>query len=102
ISVGIGLFIAFIGLVDAGFAHTPNGAATPVGLGATGAGELIGWPVVVFCVGLLLTITLLARHIPGAILVSIIASTILAMIVDAVATIPAFPKPGNWGTQIPK
>src|SRR3954463_6479614 len=62
ISVGIGLFIAFIGLVDAGFVHTPNGANTPVGLGATGPGELLGWPVVVFIVGLLLTIVLLTRR----------------------------------------
>jgi AGZA family xanthine/uracil permease-like MFS transporter len=101
ISVGIGLFIAFIGLVDAGFVHTPNGAATPVGLGATGSGELLGWPVVVFVVGLLMTIMLLTRRIPGAILLSIIVATILAVIIDAVATIPAFPKPGNWGNQIP-
>jgi AGZA family xanthine/uracil permease-like MFS transporter len=102
ISVGIGLFIAFIGLVDAGFIHTPNGAATPVGLGATGSGELLGWPVVVFCFGLLLTITLLTRRVPGAILISIVASTILAIIINAAATVPPFPQPGNWGNQIPK
>src|SRR3954454_24788902 len=78
ISVGIGLFIAFIGLVDAGFVHTPEGAPTPVGLGGTGSGTLVGWPVVVFVVGLLLTITLLTRRVPGAILISIVASTILA------------------------
>jgi AGZA family xanthine/uracil permease-like MFS transporter len=101
ISVGIGLFIAFIGLVDAGFVHTPNGAATPVGLGATGSGELIGWPVIVFCVGLLLTVVLLTRRVPGAILVSIIIATIVAVIIDAAATVPSFPKPGNWGNQIP-
>ncbi|MDQ1694897.1 MAG: adenine/guanine/hypoxanthine permease, partial [Frankiaceae bacterium] len=46
ISVGIGLFIAFIGLVDAGFVHTPNPASIPVSLGVTGAGTLTGWPVV--------------------------------------------------------
>src|SRR4051812_20753496 len=121
ISVGIGLFIAFIGLVDAGFLHTPEGAApppgpgaqgsgellrppvgaTPVGLGATGSGELLGWPVVVFCFGLLLTIILLTRRVPGAILISIVASTLLAVIIDAIATVPPFPKPGNWGNQIP-
>ena len=101
ISVGIGLFIAFIGLVDAGFLHTPNGASTPVGLGATGSGELLGWPVVVFVVGLLLTIVLLTRRVPGAILISIIASTILAVIIEASASVPRFPKPGNWGNQIP-
>jgi adenine/guanine/hypoxanthine permease len=101
VSAGIGAFIAFIGLVDAGFLHTPQGASTPVGLGATGSGELLGWPVVVFVVGLLLTIILLTRRVPGAILISIIVATILAVIIDAVATIPAFPKPGNWGNQIP-
>ena len=101
ISVGIGLFIAFIGLVDAGFVHTPTDAATPVSLGATGSGELLGWPVVVFCVGILLTIALLTRRVPGAILISIIVATIIAVIIDAAATVPAFPKPGNWGNTIP-
>src|SRR6059058_3458448 len=102
ISVGIGLFIAFIGLVDAGFVHTPNPAATPVSLGANGSGTLVGWPVVVFCFGLLLTITLLARRVPGAILISIVASTILAVIIEAIATIPAPGGFSEWGTQIPK
>ena len=46
ISVGIGLFIAFIGLVDAGFVRrtrTPATPRCPVELGA--GGELAGWPV---------------------------------------------------------
>jgi adenine/guanine/hypoxanthine permease len=102
ISVGIGLFIAFIGLVDAGFVHTPNPAATPVSLGANGSGTLVGWPVVVFCVGLLLTITLLARRVPGAILISIVVSTILAVIIEAVATIPSSKGAPDWGLQVPK
>src|SRR3954469_396021 len=102
ISVGIGLFIAFIGLVDAGFVHTPNPAATPVSLGANGSGTLVGWPVVVFCVGLLLTITLLTRRVPGAILISIVVSTILAVIIDAIATIPSSKGSPDWGLQVPK
>src|SRR3954462_11679672 len=102
ISVGIGFFIAFIGLVDAGFVHTPNPAATPVSLGANGSGTLVGWPVVVFCVGLLLTITLLARGVPGAILISIVASTILAVIIEAIATIPSSKGSPDWGLQVPK
>jgi adenine/guanine/hypoxanthine permease len=102
ISVGIGLFIAFIGLVDAGVIHTPNGAATPVGLGATGSGELVGWPVVVFIVGLLLTVVLLTRRVPGAILLSIIGATILAVIIDAAATIPSSKDSPGWGLNIPK
>src|SRR5437763_6978893 len=47
ISVGIGLFIAFIGLVDAGFVNAAPPAGTPVALGT--GGTLAGWPVVVFC-----------------------------------------------------
>jgi len=102
ISVGIGLFIAFIGLVDAGVIHTPAGEPTPVGLGATGTGELLGWPVVVFIVGLLLTVVLLTRRVPGAILLSIIGATILAVILDAAATIPSSKDSPGWGLNIPK
>src|SRR3954471_20486099 len=86
ISVGIGLFIAFIGLVDAGFVTTPEGAAVPVQLGAVG--RLNGWPDIVFAFGLLLTVTLLAKKVRGAILLSIVASTVLAIFINAVANVP--------------
>jgi AGZA family xanthine/uracil permease-like MFS transporter len=98
ISVGIGLFIAFIGLVDAGFVATPKGAATPVALGATGGGVLTGWPVVVFAFGLLLTLVLLTKRVRGAILISIITATILAVVIEAIATIPD----SSWGNGVPK
>src|SRR4051794_15434798 len=61
ISAGIGLFIAFIGFVDSGFVtRIPDAAdnTTPVQLGASGS--LSGWPVLVFCLGVLLTLALLA------------------------------------------
>jgi AGZA family xanthine/uracil permease-like MFS transporter len=102
ISVGIGLFIAFIGLVDAGVIHTPEGAPTPVSLGANGGGELVGWPVVVFVVGLLLTVVLLTRRVPGAILISIIGATVLAVIIEAAATIPSSKGAPDWGLNVPK
>src|SRR5450759_144785 len=85
IGVGIGLFIAFIGLVDSGFVRIPFSQATPVELGI--GGSLNGWPVVVFVLGLLLITVLLARKVRGAILIGIIAATILAIIVEAVAKI---------------
>src|SRR3954447_21855644 len=88
ISVGIGLFIAFIGLVDAGFVRRiPDAANTtvPVQLGATGF--LDGWPVLVFAVGLALMVTLFVRKVRGAILISIIATTVLAIIVEALAKV---------------
>jgi AGZA family xanthine/uracil permease-like MFS transporter len=84
ISVGIGLFIALIGFVDAGFvARIPDASNTtvPVQLGATGV--LTGWPVVVFAFGLLLVVALWVRKVKGAILISILTTTILAIVVDA-------------------
>jgi adenine/guanine/hypoxanthine permease len=93
ISVGIGLFIAFIGLVDSGFVTIPKSLATPVQLGATG--QLGGWPVVVFCFGLLLTMALMMRKIKGAILIGIVGSTILAVVINAIGTVK------NWGLVTP-
>src|SRR4029453_5905503 len=89
IGVGLGLFIAFIGLVDAGFVRRiPDAAGTvvPVELGI--GGRLMGWPTLVFCFGLLLTVVLVALRVRGAILLSIIATTIFAIIVNAIADVP--------------
>ncbi|WP_455361002.1 NCS2 family permease [Streptomyces sp. SYSU K21746] len=97
ISVGIGLFIAFIGFIDAGFAtRIPGDTGTvPVQLGA--AGQLSGWPVLVFCLGVLLTVALVARKVRGAILLSIVATTVLAIVINALADI----KPLAWGLTVP-
>ncbi|SDJ21678.1 putative MFS transporter, AGZA family, xanthine/uracil permease [Nonomuraea maritima] len=94
ISVGIGLFIALIGLVDAGFVS--RGSGTPVQLGATG--HLTGWPVAMFCFGLLLMIALYVRRTPGAILISIVVTAALCVLVNAVAKVPA----GSWGVVTPR
>ncbi|MBO0655661.1 NCS2 family permease [Streptomyces triculaminicus] len=89
ITMGIGMFIALIGLVKAGFVHAATSGG-PVTLGP--AGELAGWPVLLFCVTLLLIFMLQAREVPGAILIGIVAGTVLAVIVDAVAD----PGPKTW------
>jgi len=91
ISVGIGLFIALIGLVDAGFVRrTPNvvwgstnskPSAVPLELGD--GGQLVGWPIVVFGFGLFLTIILMVKKIKGSILIGIVTSTLLAILVEA-------------------
>ncbi|GHF25667.1 MFS transporter [Streptomyces mashuensis] len=80
ITIGIGMFIALIGLVKAGFVHASRGGG-PLTLGP--AGELAGWPVLLFCVTLLLIFMLQARNVPGAILIGIVAGTLLAVAVDA-------------------
>ncbi len=81
ISVGIGLFIALVGLVNAGF--VASGGGTPLQLGATGS--LAGWPILVFVVGLVLMIVLWVRKVQGAILISILVATVLAVVIQAIA-----------------
>ena len=83
IAVGIGLFIAFIGLVDSGFVR--RGAGTVVELGV--AGSIAGWPLVVFVIGLLLAITLMVRKVKGALLISILVATVLAVVIEAIAKV---------------
>ncbi|HEY8295029.1 MAG TPA: NCS2 family permease, partial [Micrococcaceae bacterium] len=72
IVVGIGLFIALIGLVNAGFVRrVPDVAGTTVPVGLGFDGKLLGWPTLVFVVGLVLTIALVVRKVKGAILIGI-------------------------------
>ncbi|MCI3931423.1 NCS2 family permease [Streptomyces sp. AN091965] len=97
IAIGIGLFIMLIGLVDAGFvSRIPDAAHTTVPLQLGGDGHLNGWPVLVFVLGVLLTLALLVRKVPGAILLSIVVMTVLAMIIHAVADVP------SWGLTTPE
>ena len=85
ISVGIGLFIAFIGVVDAGFVRIPFSQATPVELGI--GGSLAGWPLLVFVFGLLLAIVLMVRKVRGGILIAIASATVLAVIIEAIVKV---------------
>jgi AGZA family xanthine/uracil permease-like MFS transporter len=107
IGVGIGLFLMIIGLVDAGFVRRiPDVAGTtvPVELGI--GGKLDSWPALVFVLGLLLTLVLFVRKVKGAILIGILATTVLAIIVEAIAHIgPSFvdgkPNPSGWTLNVP-
>ncbi|WP_432181969.1 NCS2 family permease [Streptomyces sp. NBC_00063] len=97
ISVGIGLFIAFIGFVDAGFVtRIPDAAQSTVPVQLGGTGTLSGWPVLVFCLGVLLTIGLLARKVKGAILISIVVMTVVAVVINSVAEVK------SWGLTTPE
>jgi adenine/guanine/hypoxanthine permease len=108
ISVGIGLFIAFIGLVDAGIVRRiPDAANTtvPVQLGV--GSRLIGWPTVVFVVGLLLTFVLYARRVRGAILIGIVVTAAFAILLNAIVDVgPRIDAAGNvnpagWALTVP-
>jgi adenine/guanine/hypoxanthine permease len=93
ISVGIGMFIALIGLVNSGV--VTRGVGTPLQLGPNG--HVDTWPMAVFCFGLLLMIVLYVRRVPGAILIGIVVATIAAIAVHALAAVP----PKEWGLVVP-
>ncbi|MFD2793534.1 NCS2 family permease [Promicromonospora vindobonensis] len=101
ISVGIGLFIAFIGVFDAGFVRIPASLTTPTELGM--GGSVGAWPLFVFAFGLLLAAVLMVRKVRGGILIAIIASTVLALIVEAVGAIGERTEdnPGGWALNVP-
>ncbi len=102
ITAGIGLFILFIGLVDAGFVASTGGPSPPVGLGSGGAGSISSIPTVIFVFTLLLTGILVARKIRGGILIGLIVGTIVAVAVEAIWHLgSATEKPGGWGLSVP-
>lgn len=85
ISVGIGLFIALIGFVDAGFVRRTAQGPVPVQLGTDGF--INGWPTFVFVLGLILVVVLWVREVKGAILIAIVSTTIVAILVETFAKI---------------
>ena len=98
IAVGIGLFIAYIGLWDARIVQ-PR-AATPAELGAQGS--LDTWPALVFVVGLFLGILLLVLKVRGALLLSIVGATIVAAIVEWQADLgSSVVNPDGWSLVVP-
>ena len=105
--VGIGMFIAMIGLVDAGFVRrVPDAAGTtvPVGLGIDGS--ISSWPTLTFVLGLIICGFLVIRKVRGGLFLGILATTILAMIIEStVKAGPSFvdgePNPTGWSLAVP-
>lgn len=73
IGAGIGLFIAFIGLVNAGFVVRPEGPSPPLS-----AGTFNTVPALVAAIGLAVTAFLVARRVKGGLLIGIAAGTLAA------------------------
>ena len=104
ITVGIGLFIAFIGFVNAGFVTSTKSDSPPVGLGLGGSVATV--PTLIFVVTLLLTAILVAMRIKGGILIGLVSGTVIAVIVEAIWHLG--PKvngdkinPGGWSLTEP-
>jgi len=72
VAVGIGLFIALIGFANAGI--VVNDAGTVIGLGNVSAGS----PFLAF-IGLIIIAVLYVLKVPGAILIGILATTIIGI-----------------------
>ncbi|HEX2155012.1 MAG TPA: NCS2 family permease [Acidimicrobiia bacterium] len=91
IGVGIGLFILFIGFVNGGLIGIPEGGAVPVEFifpNSTGA-----WLTLI---GLLITVLLYARRVPGALVVSILVTALIGLLLgvqdvpETLAVAPSF------------
>ncbi len=87
ISVGIGLFILFIGLVNGGLVKA--GTGIPVTLG-----DLTSPRVTAAVVGLFLTVLLLAVGVRSALLLGIVATTALAIVVNSLSGGKVWTLPG--------
>ena len=93
IAIGIGFFIAFIGLNSAGV--IVRGEGTPVDLA-----RLTTWPILVTFFGLALTIILRARGVRGDLLIGIVATTILATIINESVDNAGFTSGATWPSDV--
>ncbi|MDV3125839.1 NCS2 family permease [Mycobacterium sp. 21AC1] len=102
ITAGIGLFILFIGVVDAGFVGSTGLPSPPVGLGTGGVGSINTVPTVIFVFTLLVTGILVARRVRGGILIGLVAGTVVAVVVEAIWHLgSATENPGGWSLSVP-
>lgn len=101
ITVGIGLFIAFIGLVDAGFVRSSGLTSPPLQLGSDGS--VASLPTLTFVIALVVIGVLMARGVRGAILIGIVASTIVAIALQAVFQVAPSggQDPDGWNLNAP-
>ncbi len=88
IGVGIGLFITLVGLREGGV--VVNNPATGIGLG-----ELTSGPALITLAGIAVAAVLVARGVRGAVILGVLAATVLGLIFgvlagpDGVADVPA-------------
>lgn len=87
--------------MDAGVVRkSVGGPLVDLGVG----GFLLGWPIAVFVITLILLIVLFVRHVKGAILISIVTGTVLAVIAQTVLNITAptsAKNPTGWALNVP-
>jgi AGZA family xanthine/uracil permease-like MFS transporter len=93
IAIGIGLFIAFIGLYDSGI--VARGVGTPLTLG-----RFTTWPIAVTLLGIVITLVLRARGFRGDLLVGIIATTLVATLINENVSNAGFTSGAQWPDHV--
>ncbi|WP_321971534.1 NCS2 family permease [Paratractidigestivibacter sp.] len=91
ISVGLGFFIALIGLVDAGIIVTGNGTLVSIG-------DVTSPSFIVGVISILVTVALAANETKGALLIGIIVAVILGIPLGVTQTPTALVAPLNIST----
>jgi adenine/guanine/hypoxanthine permease len=85
IGIGIGMFIAFIGLVSAGVVvHPPAGTILTIAGSPDSGSDLTTLRMLTFVIGLAITATLVARKTRGALLLGIVLTTVIAAVINTV------------------
>ncbi|WP_293694347.1 NCS2 family permease [uncultured Agrococcus sp.] len=102
ISVGIGMFIAFIGFVNAGFVRSTTLPSPPLELGE--GGSITSLPTIVFIIGLALMGGLVALRVKGALLIGIVGTTIIAIVLESIFKVgPSLGEnPNAWNLNAPE
>ncbi len=97
-SIGIGLFLMFVGFASAGIS-IPGVPGAPVKIG-----NLLDVHVLVALAGVAITLALLVKRVPGSILIGIISTMILAYLSGITVTSPETTSLGfpNWGEVLGK
>lgn len=91
ITVGIGLFIAFIGFVNAGFVNPAEGTPLELGVG----GSITSPATLLFIATLLIGGILMSLRVKGAILIALVSGTVLAAVVNLVTPVADFGLSGS-------
>jgi AGZA family xanthine/uracil permease-like MFS transporter len=105
IAAGIGLFLAYIAFWDSRLITDAGHDDTPGQFGQGGAINTV--PTLIFVIGILLGGILLARKVRGALLITILTLTVIAIIVEAIWGFgPAkeggvVTNPGGWSLVVP-
>ena len=94
IGVGIGLFILFIGFVDGGLIRQPVGDG-PVPVEFVYPNSWATWLTVI---GLLITVILYVRKVPAALVLSIVITSVIALIVGVSVIPPDLIRTPNFST----